>query len=72
MEDRVQITAANINKGINSPRAIVYAELGWDASSVRRKVHKRPILFHKIVYELVPQYLQDFLKPCFLPKPHIT
>ena len=68
LED-VQVTAARIITGIriNSSRTILYNELGWDALSVRRKVHKL-ILFYKIVYGLAPPYLLDLLKPCFPPQ----
>ena len=63
VEDRSQITSARINKGIiiNSPRTILYDELGWDTLSVRRKVHTLLILFYRIVYGLAPQYLIDLL-----------
>ena len=43
----------------------MYNELGWDALSVRRKVHK---LIYKIIYGLAPHYLQDLLKSCFPPQ----
>ena len=68
LED-VQVTAARIITGIriNSSRTILYNELGWDALSARRKVHKL-ILFYKIVYGLAPLYLLDLLKPCFPPQ----
>ena len=48
LED-VEVTAARIITGIiiNSSRTILYNEIGWDALSVRRKVHKI-ILFYKI------------------------
>ena len=63
LED-VQVTAARIITGIriNSSRTILYNELGWDALSVRRKVHKL-ILFYKIVYGLAPLYLLDLSSP---------
>ena len=45
LED-VQVTAARIIAGIriNSSRTILFTELGWDALSVRRKVHKLILL----------------------------
>ena len=68
LED-VEVTAARIITGIiiNSSRTILYNEIGWDALSVRRKVHKI-ILFYKIGYGLAPHYLLDLLMPCFPPQ----
>ena len=49
LED-VQVTAARIITGIriSSSRTILYNELGWDALSARRKVHKLILYFIKL------------------------
>lgn len=69
LED-IQVAAARIISGLrsNSSRSLLYDELGWDTLEVRRKIHKL-VLFYKIVYGLVPQYLVELLGQCLLRVP---
>ena len=71
--DSVQYEAGKIVtgaiKGISRQRLM--CELGWEELKTRRAIHKLTLYF-KIVNNLIPQYLRDFLPPRVSERTHFS
>ena len=71
--DSVQYEAGKIvtgaMKGISRQRLM--CELGWEELKTRRAIHKLTLYF-KIVNNLTPQYLRNFLPPRVSERTHVS
>ena len=71
--DSVQYEAGKIVTGAmkGTSRQRLMCELGWEELKTRRAIHKLTLYF-KIVNNLTPQYLRDFLPPRVSERTHFS
>ena len=71
--DSVQYEAGKIVTGAmkGTSRQRLMCELGWEELKTRRAIHKLTLYF-KIVNNLTPQYLRDFLSPRVSERTHFS
>ena len=71
--DSVQYEAGKIVTGAmkRTSRQRLMCELGWEELKTRRAIHKLTLYF-KIVNNLTPQYLRDFLPPRVSERTHFS
>ena len=62
--EKIQTEAARIATGATKPVSIqkLYEEVCWERLETRRWKHKL-VLFHKMVYNITPQYLSNLVPP---------